>query len=806
MPTALQDLATISSAVFQSLQPERGDGLPGAQPGAVGQRVDPVAALGAAQLVLEDVDGLVRVVAPALAVHRRLVEVLPLGARRQHQAGLGRVGVVRHGRAGDGRVVDRVGDGQPDLRLVQALDGRVDLQQRQVAREVVRLVLEPGPDGRALLPHLPDLGGEGLGRVELAALQLEVGGVVVLEDRVVDRRHRRGAEERLAPVGVGADQVDLGLVVALQREGPAAHRLEVLLLDHLGAEGLPDVLGHDEGARDRVLDRARVVRVALDGELDRPRVHRLDRRPGTPTGWSSRGRSSSPARRCRRRRRRSARCRRSTVVPSCSGSTSEVSSGSCISLARPGCSEPSSRLKRSRRLVDQLGVTRRRRPGRRRAERVEVGRDARLHEDEERVAGRARAGRWPRRCRRCCCGSARCRSRWRPGRATAAARPAPRDPEDARRVGPQSGPRSASAGRPWSLVHGDIPSTVVHGGVRRTRNPASVASLHGSSGLIGLSTSSQIAISPVRNDAGGRPTAACRRTGRREPRRSPRAHVPATRPRAASAPSSSAGPQTYPGWAASWSAASSRTPVAGPGRRRGREPGRRRAVGPQEPRRRRTRPSTPTPARTRTGGRPRPGEPFPDGSFGENLTTAGLDLTNAAIGQTWHVGTAVLQVTEPRTPCWKLGLKMGDPAFPRQAAASRRPGRAAPGAAGRRAGGRRRVVLGPAPAHGVTAAGVNRVYYGDDQDLSPIWDAPELAAHWRTWAGHRTVWHEADAKLGRLGPDHRGGAEPDAPGSGQQELRRVRGAAAPGRAGPGPARRRPRPGRPAGRRPPARPC
>ena len=146
------------------------------------------------------------------------------------------------------------------------------------------------------------------------------------------------------------------------------------------------------------------------------------------------------------------------------------------------------------------------------------------------------------------------------------------------------------------------------------------------------------------------------------------------------------------------------------------------------------------------------GRPFPDGAFGENLTTTGLDLTNAAIGQTWQVGTAVLQVTEPRTPCWKLGLKMGDPAFPRRAAASRRPGVLLrvlqPGVL--EAGDA--VVLGPAPAHGVTAAAVNRVYYGEDRDLAPIRDAPELAAHWRTWAGHRKVWHEEDAKLGRLGP------------------------------------------------------
>ena len=39
------------------------------------------------------------------------------------------------------------------------------------------------------------------------------------------------------------------------------------------------------------------------------------------------------------------------------------------------------------------------------------------------------------------------------------------------------------------------------------------------------------------------------------------------------------------------------------------------------------------------------------GKFGENLTTAGIDVTNAVIGQTWRIGTTLLQVTGPRIPC-----------------------------------------------------------------------------------------------------------------------------------------------------------
>src|SRR5690349_17871379 len=39
------------------------------------------------------------------------------------------------------------------------------------------------------------------------------------------------------------------------------------------------------------------------------------------------------------------------------------------------------------------------------------------------------------------------------------------------------------------------------------------------------------------------------------------------------------------------------------------------------------------------------------GSFGENLSTEGVDITNAVIGEIWSIGTTVLQVCCPRVPC-----------------------------------------------------------------------------------------------------------------------------------------------------------
>lgn len=62
------------------------------------------------------------------------------------------------------------------------------------------------------------------------------------------------------------------------------------------------------------------------------------------------------------------------------------------------------------------------------------------------------------------------------------------------------------------------------------------------------------------------------------------------------------------------------------------------------------------------------------GNFGENLTTAGLSETDLHVGDRLRIGTAELEVTEPRLPCFKLGLRFGRPEIVRLFLASRRSG------------------------------------------------------------------------------------------------------------------------------------
>jgi MOSC domain-containing protein YiiM len=56
-----------------------------------------------------------------------------------------------------------------------------------------------------------------------------------------------------------------------------------------------------------------------------------------------------------------------------------------------------------------------------------------------------------------------------------------------------------------------------------------------------------------------------------------------------------------------------------------------------------------------------PDLPYGAGSFGENLTTGGWLESDVRIGDVWTWGTAVLQVCQPRYPCFKLAMATGRP-------------------------------------------------------------------------------------------------------------------------------------------------
>jgi MOSC domain-containing protein YiiM len=62
------------------------------------------------------------------------------------------------------------------------------------------------------------------------------------------------------------------------------------------------------------------------------------------------------------------------------------------------------------------------------------------------------------------------------------------------------------------------------------------------------------------------------------------------------------------------------------------------------------------------------------GIFGENFTTTGLREEEVNIGDRFQIGTVKLMVTQPRLPCYKLGIRFGRPDMVKRFLASRRTG------------------------------------------------------------------------------------------------------------------------------------
>ncbi|MBL8854994.1 MAG: MOSC domain-containing protein [Planctomycetaceae bacterium] len=48
---------------------------------------------------------------------------------------------------------------------------------------------------------------------------------------------------------------------------------------------------------------------------------------------------------------------------------------------------------------------------------------------------------------------------------------------------------------------------------------------------------------------------------------------------------------------------------------------------------------------------------FSAGGFGENLTVSGFDESTCCIGDVWQVGSCLLEISQPRQPCWKLSRR-----------------------------------------------------------------------------------------------------------------------------------------------------
>ncbi len=131
------------------------------------------------------------------------------------------------------------------------------------------------------------------------------------------------------------------------------------------------------------------------------------------------------------------------------------------------------------------------------------------------------------------------------------------------------------------------------------------------------------------------------------------------------------------------------------------------------------------------------GDELRDGEFGENLTTTGLDVDGAELGERWRIGTVLLEVALVRTPCNDFKVWMGRGGHDNRAWVRRFAERERPGAYLRvlqpgvlAAGDPIEVVY--RPGHGMTASYLFRALLREPELLPALLDVDGLAAKVRS--------------------------------------------------------------------------
>jgi MOSC domain-containing protein YiiM len=124
--------------------------------------------------------------------------------------------------------------------------------------------------------------------------------------------------------------------------------------------------------------------------------------------------------------------------------------------------------------------------------------------------------------------------------------------------------------------------------------------------------------------------------------------------------------------------------------------------------------------------------------FGENLTTLGVDVSGARIGEQWAIGSALFEVRQSRMPCFKLGLRIGDPRFVRTFAKTDRPGAYLRILREGDVGAGDPVEIVHRPDHEVTVALMHRALLQDHDLLPELLAAPTLMPEWRAFILERT--------------------------------------------------------------------
>jgi len=141
-----------------------------------------------------------------------------------------------------------------------------------------------------------------------------------------------------------------------------------------------------------------------------------------------------------------------------------------------------------------------------------------------------------------------------------------------------------------------------------------------------------------------------------------------------------------------------------------------------------------------------PGVELPWGAFGENLTSEGLFEAEVRIGDRLRVGTAEFVVTQPRLPCFKLGIRFERPEIVKEFFRSRRTGFYLSVLREGYLGEGDPIELTAREDHGVTVADIVELYAQGSENEALLRRAVAVAALPESWRAHfrERLW-EPDA-------------------------------------------------------------
>lgn len=147
---------------------------------------------------------------------------------------------------------------------------------------------------------------------------------------------------------------------------------------------------------------------------------------------------------------------------------------------------------------------------------------------------------------------------------------------------------------------------------------------------------------------------------------------------------------------------------------------------------------------------------FAFGQFGENFTVRGMLEDEVHIGDVFRVGSAKVEVTQPRVPCYKLGIKMGLDEFPKMFLASGRVGfmfRVLEEGEVGAGDSLERVAVGPEK---ITVRAINHLLYFDPENLENARKALRIPALSPGWRG------SSEKRLGEAASQTKGRREDEA--------------------------------------------